>query len=265
MNDQISKTQPLKCTTCSHPTPQLYKKYPKTNIITLQTCQKCHKDVDPYIEYSVIIKLLDVLLLQNGVFVHFFYNTDVVRRINGRSVRLLLISLIVKTFCELPMMYESGKSLVNDGSGSKNQFSNLTNTKITPETTISVVITQNLQNEIYKLIFLNFSQLLFFTFISSLLLLDFKKLPKVIFSSYSVQILKVLISIYVYKEVKWFYIFSLDMLFLQIVTTFYFAISRCGPGDFEDHEKSVSKMRVKFSILFSGFLAYFLKENFEFL
>lgn len=89
-----------RCVHCAAPTHQLYKTYKNTKIITLQACKICKKDVDPYIEYDPTIKLLDVMLLNQKVFIHLFYNTRNLQ-ISSKLIRLFITSIIIKTVSEI--------------------------------------------------------------------------------------------------------------------------------------------------------------------
>ena len=62
------------CISCLQPTPRLYKQYSTKHNIRLEQCTKCAKDVDKYIEYELLLKLMDVVLFRKLAYRHLLFN-----------------------------------------------------------------------------------------------------------------------------------------------------------------------------------------------
>ena len=64
------------CTNCTRPTSSLYKVYSTPGSIKLTTCQRCHHDVDPYIEREWLLVIIDCILHRPEAFRHVLYNRE---------------------------------------------------------------------------------------------------------------------------------------------------------------------------------------------
>ena len=275
----------LKCLHCCQPCSRLYKHYPSTNILTLEPCKKCSKDVDYYIEYSPSIKFIDLLLLQENLFIHLFYNQNYVRNYKKQTFRFVIISLIVNCLSDI---LGAG---VMDGqkfNGSEqfeliNNFSNLTNDQIFSKSIqnpkisiinqpIILLLSEKLFSEMTILFVKNLLELIIFIFFASIFNnFDYNKLPKIILNCYSINIFKILVIIYVDFYLRWIYNFIIQLFFVMLVSRFYYAIdfritciSEEKTKDDDDDEKIFRPNRVlmKFKMLLAAGLAFYLKERF---
>ena len=88
-NQNPTKPQPPQqyrytCIHCLQPTPILYRQYSTKYNIKLQQCtststtktsiSSCSKDVDPYIEYELLLVCMDMILFRKNAFRHFLFN-----------------------------------------------------------------------------------------------------------------------------------------------------------------------------------------------
>jgi Predicted membrane protein len=62
------------CITCLEPNQLLYRQYSNARNIKLQTCPKCQRDVDPYIERELLLVVMDMILLRPCAYRHLFLN-----------------------------------------------------------------------------------------------------------------------------------------------------------------------------------------------
>lgn len=62
------------CIMCRHPSSSLYKKY-GDNVIRLTQCSKCGEIVDKYIEYDIVLVVIDLILQYIGAYRHLLINT----------------------------------------------------------------------------------------------------------------------------------------------------------------------------------------------
>lgn len=75
---------------CGEPVESLYVEYSLTNI-RLTRCQKCGKVADKYVEYELLLVLLDTVLHRKPAIRHLMYN-----RVSDGAV---LVSLINRCAC----------------------------------------------------------------------------------------------------------------------------------------------------------------------
>ena len=87
----------MRCTKCGAKASSLYKQYTK-DVLALESCTKCSNDVDPYIEYTEAIKILDLVLFQPEVYRHYFYNQ---KRSSKTIFKISIISFVVSAFSQL--------------------------------------------------------------------------------------------------------------------------------------------------------------------
>merc|ERR1712004_119385 len=87
----------MRCTKCGTKASTLYKQYTK-DVLALESCSKCSNDVDPYIEYTEAIKILDLVLFQPEVYRHYFYNQQ---RSSKTIFKICVISFVISAFFQL--------------------------------------------------------------------------------------------------------------------------------------------------------------------
>ncbi|OZC06607.1 Arv1-like family protein [Onchocerca flexuosa] len=63
------------CINCCHPSSSLFLKY-SDNGIRLTPCSNCGKAVDVYIEYDIVLVIIDLMLQYIGAYRHFLMNTS---------------------------------------------------------------------------------------------------------------------------------------------------------------------------------------------
>ncbi|XP_055641311.1 protein ARV1 [Toxorhynchites rutilus septentrionalis] len=63
------------CINCGNPVPELYRKISAT-VLKITECDKCHNPADKYIEFEVLIILIDLVLLSKAAYRHILYNSD---------------------------------------------------------------------------------------------------------------------------------------------------------------------------------------------
>ncbi|KAK4883522.1 hypothetical protein RN001_006841 [Aquatica leii] len=69
------KLEKYTCINCGNPIGELCKKYSET-VLKLVNCVKCKNVADKYIEYDIIIVIIDLILLRKEAYRHILYNTD---------------------------------------------------------------------------------------------------------------------------------------------------------------------------------------------
>lgn len=71
----VEASRPLRyrCVECCAPAPSLYKEYTKTSI-KLTCCNRCNKNVDPYVERDWALVVLDCILLRLPAYRHVLWN-----------------------------------------------------------------------------------------------------------------------------------------------------------------------------------------------
>uniref|UniRef100_A0A674P152 Protein ARV n=1 Tax=Takifugu rubripes TaxID=31033 RepID=A0A674P152_TAKRU len=65
----------FRCVECSHESPELYRDY-RNGILKITICDSCKKPVDKYIEYDLVIILIDAILCKTQAFRHILFNTS---------------------------------------------------------------------------------------------------------------------------------------------------------------------------------------------
>ncbi|KAF5270344.1 hypothetical protein FQR65_LT05532 [Abscondita terminalis] len=69
------KLKKYTCISCGLPIGELCKKYSET-VLKLVNCDKCNVVADKYIEYDIIIVIIDLILLRKEAYRHILYNTE---------------------------------------------------------------------------------------------------------------------------------------------------------------------------------------------
>ncbi|XP_066141937.1 protein ARV1 [Euwallacea fornicatus] len=81
------------CTNCRKATSNLYRKYSDT-VLKLTECDKCKAVADKYVEYDIVIILIDVILLNTKAYRHILLNTDF-----KNFWKLLVIIILTESYC----------------------------------------------------------------------------------------------------------------------------------------------------------------------
>ncbi|KAL3276371.1 hypothetical protein HHI36_011755 [Cryptolaemus montrouzieri] len=63
------------CINCGNKVGSLFRKYSPT-VLKLTNCEKCHRIADKYVEYDVIILIIDLILLQQKAYRHILFNSN---------------------------------------------------------------------------------------------------------------------------------------------------------------------------------------------
>ncbi|ETN64430.1 hypothetical protein AND_003856 [Anopheles darlingi] len=63
------------CITCGRPVTGLYRRISST-VLKIIDCEKCNNPADKYIEFEVLIILIDLMLLSKPAYRHILYNSD---------------------------------------------------------------------------------------------------------------------------------------------------------------------------------------------
>jgi len=66
----------MNCVECGAKIDKLIKKLPH-NEYELSICKECNKIADPYIEYELNLKFIQLILCRPAIFRHFLYNADI--------------------------------------------------------------------------------------------------------------------------------------------------------------------------------------------
>jgi len=96
INQSSKKSNKYVCIECMEQVDCLFVEFNKGNgNIKLTRCQRCGHVADKYIEYELILVLIDVVLHRKPAFRHLFYNRDAPISINQlRSVQFLIFTAI---------------------------------------------------------------------------------------------------------------------------------------------------------------------------
>uniref|UniRef100_A0A8D8BDU7 Protein ARV n=1 Tax=Culex pipiens TaxID=7175 RepID=A0A8D8BDU7_CULPI len=70
-----NKPQQYVCINCGSPVQELYKRISST-VLKITECEKCNHPADKYIEFEVLIILIDLVLLSKPAYRHILYNSD---------------------------------------------------------------------------------------------------------------------------------------------------------------------------------------------
>ncbi|KAK9884408.1 hypothetical protein WA026_007254 [Henosepilachna vigintioctopunctata] len=82
------------CINCGSNVESLFRKYSST-VLKLTKCGRCHRTADKYVEYDVIILIIDLILLQQRAYRHILYNS------NYKNLwKLSVIILLVDTYTD---------------------------------------------------------------------------------------------------------------------------------------------------------------------
>uniref|UniRef100_H3DPA5 Protein ARV n=2 Tax=Tetraodon nigroviridis TaxID=99883 RepID=H3DPA5_TETNG len=65
----------FRCVECSDKSSELYRDY-RNGILKITICESCKKPVDKYIEYDLVIILIDAILCKTQAFRHILFNTS---------------------------------------------------------------------------------------------------------------------------------------------------------------------------------------------
>jgi len=82
------------CIECMEHVDCLYFEFTGKGNIKLTRCQRCGNVADKYIEYELVLVLIDVLLHRKPAFRHLFYNRDTSSMYQLRSINLLIFTVI---------------------------------------------------------------------------------------------------------------------------------------------------------------------------
>lgn len=82
------------CIECMEHVDCLYFEFTGKGNIKLTRCQGCGNVADKYIEYELVLILIDVLLHRKPAFRHLFYNRDTSSMYQLRSINLLIFTVI---------------------------------------------------------------------------------------------------------------------------------------------------------------------------
>ncbi|XP_055610125.1 protein ARV1 [Uranotaenia lowii] len=63
------------CINCGQPVPELYRRISST-VLKITECENCNQPADKYIEFEVIIIMIDLILLSKAAYRHILYNSD---------------------------------------------------------------------------------------------------------------------------------------------------------------------------------------------
>ncbi|XP_066251407.1 protein ARV1 [Euwallacea similis] len=91
--NQRSPQKNFCCTNCRKTTSNLYRKYNAT-VLKLTECEKCKAVADKYVEYDIVIILIDLILLNTKAYRHILLNTDF-----KNFWKLLVIIILTESYC----------------------------------------------------------------------------------------------------------------------------------------------------------------------
>ncbi|XP_018321366.1 protein ARV1 isoform X2 [Agrilus planipennis] len=72
-NDQTSNK--YICINCGFQVKELYKQY-SSNVLKLTVCENCYCEADKYIEFDLVLVIIDLVLLQRESYRHIINNTE---------------------------------------------------------------------------------------------------------------------------------------------------------------------------------------------
>jgi DNA-directed RNA polymerase subunit RPC12/RpoP len=83
------------CVNCGKEVKSLFKKY-SASVLKLTDCENCHSVADKYVEYDVVIIIIDLVLLQKVAYRHILFNVDF-----KNFWKLSVIILLMEAYSEL--------------------------------------------------------------------------------------------------------------------------------------------------------------------
>lgn len=245
---QISKSssdpEKYHCTNCGKTVNKLFRKFDNSSVISLEICQKCGKNVDSYIEYSTVIKLLDCCLLHPPVYRHLHYNNE--GNVKSR-IKLFLISIIVESVCKLSVFKDGQTTERFDDNDMKN--SKFFTHEITVELLFNILISLASSGALCELI----------TIFSAVLArigkirnktsnkLNFHQVSTIVQQTSPIKIMALPVLIWVEPGFLWIYDNIILMIFLILTTSFIHSVNY----------DRVARSTVKKVVLVSAFVIYF--------
>ncbi|XP_044756611.1 protein ARV 2 isoform X2 [Coccinella septempunctata] len=91
--DKLLQHSSYICINCGSKVENLFRKYSPT-VLKLTNCEKCHRVADKYVEYDVIIIIIDLILLQQRAYRHILFNSNY-KNLWKLSVIILLIDTYI--------------------------------------------------------------------------------------------------------------------------------------------------------------------------
>ncbi|XP_050294060.1 protein ARV1 [Anthonomus grandis grandis] len=82
------------CIHCGEKTQTLFKKYSET-VLKLTECKNCGKTADKYVEYDIVIIIIDLILLKNIAYRHLLLNTEF-----KNFWKLAVILMLLESYCD---------------------------------------------------------------------------------------------------------------------------------------------------------------------
>ncbi|KAL1509637.1 hypothetical protein ABEB36_004344 [Hypothenemus hampei] len=89
----IHKDIDYHCTNCGMKVKSLYKKYSET-VLKLTQCECCNEVADKYVEYDVVIIIIDLILLKTKAYRHILLNTKF-----QNFWKLSLLLILLESYC----------------------------------------------------------------------------------------------------------------------------------------------------------------------
>lgn len=226
------------CTNCGKTVNKLFRKFENSSVISLEICQKCGKNVDSYIEYSTVIKLLDCCLLHPPVYRHLHYNNEA----NVKSrIKLFLISIIVESVCKLSV-FKDGQTNINDNDMKNNKL-------FTHEITVELFfnILKNLASSGILCGLITILSAVSARIGQSSNKLNFQQVSTIVQQTSAIKIMALPVLIWVEPGFLWIYDNIILMMFLILTTSFIHSVNY----------DRVARSTVKHVVLVSAFVIYF--------
>uniref|UniRef100_A0AAR5QH63 Protein ARV n=1 Tax=Dendroctonus ponderosae TaxID=77166 RepID=A0AAR5QH63_DENPD len=89
----MSKEYKYYCTNCGGKVEGLFKKYSET-VLKLTECKCCNEIADKYVEYDIVIIIIDLILLNTKAYRHILLNTDF-----KHFWKLSVVLILLESYC----------------------------------------------------------------------------------------------------------------------------------------------------------------------
>merc|ERR1719410_514687 len=102
LEDTSCAVPPFICVHCCCPAPDLFQRVGRhQGEFRLRRCSQCRAVVDHYIEFEILLVLIDLQLFREEVYRHVLHNRFAERphALRYEAVRFLLVCLMLDTYC----------------------------------------------------------------------------------------------------------------------------------------------------------------------